>query len=311
MIKRQERQLKALEQKENDDKLRYHAVLPDEFVLAFEQRFVRKRSASGAMSPKIRSRGSAIWRAAKKMIVFIGLDPTDWLYHNDEIYDYFYFKRFSIRYIQKILRVGNLWGFFICKKIARPFLPISTPKGYEQQRLIDAFYQKTANVRKVSTPLFPDELNKKKHEVNPANFNWLYLSVWLGLRPLEVDSLHNSEMWNLETLGNGRKILRIYQTKIVALPPEDRWKPIPILFDEQVGAITILLYGDFKRPLAKTMRRHFGKEIDLYGGRKGFTDLMLSRGQLLENISIWMGHSTLSRTWRSYKIRRKFHLSTY
>jgi hypothetical protein len=37
-------------------------------------------------------------------------------------------------------------------------------------------------------------------------------------------------------------------------------------------------------------------DIDLYGGRKGFTDLMLSKGNTIENISIWMGHSTLDRT---------------
>jgi hypothetical protein len=29
-------------------------------------------------------------------------------------------------------------------------------------------------------------------------------------------------------------------------------------------------------------------------GRKGFTDLMLAKGHSLENISIWMGHSTLA-----------------
>jgi hypothetical protein len=51
--------------------------------------------------------------------------------------------------------------------------------------------------------------------------------------------------------------------------------------------------------------------IDLYEGRKGFSDLMLSRGQALENISIWMGHSPLDRTWRSFKQRRRFHLGGF
>lgn len=53
---------------------------------------------------------------------------------------------------------------------------------------------------------------------------------------------------------------------------------------------------------------HFCKGIDLYGGRKGFVDLMLSKGHALENISVWMRHSTLDRTWRSYKQRRKYHI---
>jgi len=68
---------------------------------------------------------------------------------------------------------------------------------------------------------------------------------------------------------------------------------------------------NFKRPLMKTIRSHFGDDIDLYGGRKGFSDLMLSKHQTLENISVWMGHSTLDRTWRSYKSRKKFHVNGF
>jgi hypothetical protein len=52
------------------------------------------------------------------------------------------------------------------------------------------------------------------------------------------------------------------------------------------------------------MRSYFPKDIDLYGGRKGFTDLMLSRGNRIENISIRMGQSTLDRTWRSISKNR-------
>ncbi len=78
----------------------------------------------------------------------------------------------------------------------------------------------------------------------------------------------------------------------------------------QLSAISlrIIQSGNFKRPIAKTMRQYFGYGTNLYGGRKGFSDLMLSKGQSLHNISIWMGHSSLERTWRSYKNRRQFHL---
>ena len=118
-------------------------------------------------------------------------------------------------------------------------------------------------------------------------------------------------MWKIECFNTGRKILWVFQTKIIALLPEDRWKPIPILFDEQQDALKILESGDFKRPLSKTMRLHFGVGIDPYGGRKGFTDLMLSKGHRIENISVWMGHSSMERTWRSYKGRTTFHLEGY
>jgi hypothetical protein len=75
-------------------------------------------------------------------------------------------------------------------------------------------------------------------------------------------------------------------------PYEDRWKPIPIIFEEQEFALRIVEGQNFKRPLAKTVRRYFGEGIDLYGGRKGFTDLMLSKDQVLENISV-CGWATL------------------
>jgi hypothetical protein len=67
----------------------------------------------------------------------------------------------------------------------------------------------------------------------------------------------------------------------------------------------------FRRPLTKTMRKHFGHGVTLYAGRKGFSDLMLSKNQSFENISVWMGHSSLQRTWKSYKQRRKFHVAGY
>jgi hypothetical protein len=112
-------------------------------------------------------------------------------------------------------------------------------------------------------------------------------------------------------LATGRKILWVLQTKIIALPPEDRWKPIPIVFDQQGFGLRIIDSGLFKRPLTNTVRKYFGSGTTLYGGRKGFSDLMLSKGQAFENISIWTGHSTLDRTWKSYKRRRKFHLNGF
>jgi hypothetical protein len=33
-----------------------------------------------------------------------------------------------------------------------------------------------------------------------------------------------------------------------------------------------------------------------------------AKGHALENISAWMGHSTLERTWKSYKQRKKYHI---
>jgi hypothetical protein len=310
LIKRQEEKIKAIADAECKRRNRVQAVLPTEFVEEFELRFIRACDRHQDSSQRIK-RATTIWRAAQHMVAGIGIEASDWFLFQHEIYDYFATKQYSVRYVHAILRFANLWGFYICKKLAKPFLPIPIPRGFERQRLISSYYEKANKVRRPSKPLDPAMLSRVVTRINRPNYNWLHLSVWFGLRPKEIDSLHDKKMWFVEVLGNGRAVLWVFQTKIIALPPEDRWKPIPILYPEQERALEILKKGNFKRPLTKTMRLHFGPGVDAYAGRKGFADLMLSRGQSFENISIWMWHSTISRTWRSYKNRGKFHLGDF
>lgn len=306
-IKRQEERIKKIAEAEYERKLQNQATLPSEFVLEFEQRFIRQRDSETKEGRRRKSRAMGIWKAAQQMIATIHVDPSEWLCYTPEIYDYFYERKFSIRYINSILKLANLWGYYICRKLARPFLAVPVPRGYERQRLLDAFYKKERKA-KPSKPLLPKMLESKKESISTRNYNWLFLSIWLGLRPKEIDNLQNKDTWRVETLYNGRKVLWVYQTKIVALPPEDRWKPIPILFQEQEIAIELIIKQHFHRPLSRTVTKNFGREFNLYGGRKGFSDLMLSMEQTIENISIWMGHSSIERTWRNYKNKAKFHL---
>ena len=311
MLKTQEERIKKMEEEQMRTQMKYNSVLPSEFVAEFEQRFIRNRDSLTEIGARKTTRAFVIWRAAQRMMVTVPADPSEWFYHTPKFYDYFYERKVSPRYISSILKIANLWGFFFSRKLVRPFLPIPPPRGFERQRLVDAFFEKTRGVSRASKPVSPADLNRIKNKLNRNNFNWVFLSVWFGLRPKEVDSLKEKEYRRIEILPNGRKILWIYQTKIIALPPEDRWKPIPILFQEQHFALKIIELGNFQRPLIKTMRRLFGPGVSLYGGRKGFSDLMLSKNQTFENISIWMGHSSLQRTWQSYKQRRKFHLVGY
>jgi hypothetical protein len=310
-LKRQEERIRKLELDRNQLNLRLAATIPPEFAAEFEMRFVRHRDSETETGKRITSRARVVWGATQRLVIALGIDPSEWFYVLPEIYDYFCQKQYSIRYTHAVLKMANLWGYYISRKLGRPFLAIPSPRGYERQRIIDAHYGSSRRVRRPSAPLCPTHLANSRERLNQANFNWLYLTVWLGLRPQEVDNLRDSTLWRIETLPNGREILWVFQTKIIALPPEDRWKPIPIIFEEQRFALRIIKSKLFQRPVLKTVHRHFGHGIDLYGGRKGFSDLMLSRGQALENISIWMGHSTLDRTWRSYKQRRRFHLGGF
>ena len=310
-LKRQEEQTRKIADAQAVTLKRYEATLPSAFVTEFESRFVRKRDSQTEQGLRAVSRASVIWRAAQRLIVSIGVEPSEWFYQTDQIYDYFFARKMSLRYLQSVLKFTNLWGFFICRKLARPFMPVSPPRGYERQRIIDAYLEKRGGVNRASKPIAPEDLEHVKEQLNQNNHNWLSLSVWFGLRPKEVDSLKTPEMWKIATEPNGLQILWVYQTKIIALPYQDRWKPIPILFPEQRNALSIIASQQFRRPLIKTMRKNFGEGVTLYAGRKGFVDLMLSKKQAFENISVWMGHSTLQRTWESYKNRRRFHLNDF
>ncbi len=307
-LKGQEERIKKIEEEEAQLTKRRDSVLPIQFVEEFEKRFIKNQDTQTLAGKRRRSRAHYVWSSTKKMIYALQIEPSEWFYYSKEVYDYFCQAQISLRHAFTILHFANLWGFFICRKLGKPFLPIQKPLGYERQRMINAFYEKEKRSRKAARGITPEELNSISGRINQENFNWLYISVWLGLRPQEVDNIKEKELMRVEEPLHGRKILWIFQTKIIALPPEDRWKPIPILFEEQEFALKILKNNNFKRPLCKTIKKYFGDDVDLYSGRKGFIDLMLSKGHTIENISVWMGHSTLERTWRSYKARGKFHL---
>ena len=158
-----------------------------------------------------------------------------------------------------------------------------------------------------SDPITPIQLKKAKTKLKTEHYNWLYLSVWLGLRPREVDQLKDERYVRLQPSLNGKIILWIYQTKLSAIAPQYRWKLIPIIFAKQEIALEIIRSGHFKRPRTKLVRKYFSQHTTLYGGRKGFADLMLAHQQDFIHINQWMGHSSIERTWRNYKSRQIVH----
>jgi integrase len=278
-----------------------NAVLPEPFISEFEERFVTGRGDRGSTKSLY-----CHWRSAQKLIRTLQIDPSSWFDSVYKIYDYFYEKCYSLSYIRKVIRYLNLWGFFISRKLGRAFLPVPNPRGYERNRILDAYHSSRRSKRVESDPITPAALIQNKRQLKVLNYNWLKISVWLGLRPMEVDQLADPTKYRLAKCGK-TEVLWIYQTKLVSIPPEKRWKPIPLIFPEQRAVLDIIKTQAFKRPLVKTVKHHFGNQTTLYGGRKGFTDLMLARGQRLEDISQWMGHSSIERTWRNYKDPRIVH----
>ncbi len=254
-----------------------------------------------------RDRIESHWRKARRIICALKIDPIDWYDQPRKFYDAFTKERMSPSYAQKVLRVINQWGKWHCRKYRRYFDPIPAPRGYEKERIADRYFDKEGAGDKESDPLTPELLEPHRVTLEPPLFNWEFISLWLGLRPHEVDSLHTRKNFRIET-HQGVTVIFVYQPKLKNIPKDKRWKYIPCLLPEQEEAIRLIASGVFRRPLVKTVKARFGEGVNLYGGRKGFEFLMDSKGYRLEDYSIWLGHQTIERTWRSYKDKQRIRL---
>lgn len=298
-LRRHEARRARIIERQRIEEVTQSAFLPEPLVKEFEETRLFGRFPNGA-----RDKTASYWRAARRVIAELKVEPKDWCFEAVRFYDYFRRKEFSPAYVQKLLRILNLWGSYVARKQEKPFDPIPAPRGVERVRLSDsAKKKKNKQGNKRSAPLTPSMLEAKRELLKAEHYAWLYLSVWCGLRPVEVDGLKQADTWRVEYEGK-TPVLYVYQSKLVALEEEERWKPIPLFLPEQKKVLK-LLEAPKKRPLAKTLRSHFGERVTTYGGRRGFTDLMLARGQSLEDISVWLGHTTIERTWRSYKNRQR------
>jgi hypothetical protein len=97
-------------------------------------------------------------------------------------------------------------------------------------------------------------------------------------------------------------VLVIYQSKLKNVPDvEDRWKKVPLIHSEQKNIMEIIESGKIDEPLSKTLQNRFGEGHTLYGGRKGFHELMVKR--LEENelyVVRWLGHRSLDMAMKHY-----------
>lgn len=299
-IKFQERQKNRIALRLATERTVQAALLPEDLVKRFEEKVLLKKLNRGDKAQLEKSRMESHWAAVRRMLATIQLEPSEWSDEPEAIYNYLEQIQASPSYAQKLLRVANHWGYFLAKETGKPFLPVAPPKGVTKERIADRFFEKDKS--RTSEPITPDELEAAKSKLLPEHYRWLYVAIWFGLRPGEVDSLSKPTSWR--TLQSGDyETLTVYQPKLTSLPRQKRWKLIPILFEEQRTALKYIQEGQLKRPLPKTVRKNVKDGANCYGPRKGFTDLMLSRGYTIESIAAWMGHTSIERTWRSYKNR--------
>lgn len=304
-LKRQERIRQEISLRlVKEDKIE-SAFLPEPFVQQFEHEVLFKRFGRGDHKIVERKKLTSHWRAVRRLIRKVNLSPSDWADQPETLYNYFREIKASPSYTQKLIRMMNLWGYFLSKKTAQPFLPLENPRGYEKEQIADAFYDKDHS-SKISEPITPQQLESAKSRLSLEHYNWLYISVWFGLRPNEIQQLAMPDTWKVEHTPD-IKILHVYQSKLRSVSRDRRWKVLPILYNEQESALKIIQSGQFKKPLAKTVRKWVNPKATTYGGRKGFTDLMLGFGQQFEHISLWLGHTSIETTWRKYKDKLRVH----
>ncbi len=297
-LKRQEEQRQKIHlrlETEHDERTVY---LPQIFVAGFERDWLAHQDSKANLPSH--------WRAAMRIIKTINLHPHEWCSDPDVLFREFARRQLSISYSEKLLRVLNEWGIYISRKTNKFFIPVRAPKGKKRERIADSYFD-SGKKRKKSAPLSPQELGSAKDKLHPLHHNWLLISVWFGLRPAEIDNLKKADTWSVKR-DDGVEVLWVYQPKLSAVPREERWKLIPILYDEQRGALERICSGEFQRPLTKTIEKNVKMGCGAYCGRKGFHALMSGKGHRFEDISAWLGHRSLDRTWLDYVQRLKVSL---
>jgi len=300
-LKRQQERRNNINARLESEKLNQSAYLPPKLVKEFEDTILFSRGDN----PKLQSH----WATARRILFELQIDPIDWAYRSKAFYDWFSKNEISLSYVQKLRRVLNDWGNFVTRKNGQRFDPIPAPKGNEKERIADKYFDANGGRNQDSDPLSPEELENKKNSIPIEVYNWLYLSVWFGLRPGEIDNISKGIHYDVTQVKN-IPILKIYQTKLKAISREKRWKLIPCNLPEQIIGLDIIKYRNIKRPGAKLLKNKFTKHTYLYSGRKNFVDLMLDKGYRLEDISSWLGHQSIERTWKTYQNRLKVRLGS-
>jgi hypothetical protein len=282
-----------------EEALVQHAFLPiaDQEAFEHDELFRRKQD------PKLRSH----WTAVKDLLCELKLEPQDYEYNRTRFYDVFEAKKYSISYVQKLIPIINAWGRYQARKYRLAFLPLPHPQKRERQRIEDAYFTKNPAGRAPSA-FTPKMLQAAGSHFPPAQYNWLYLSVWFGLRPEEIDNIGRGLHHEVKRVGDVT-VLSVYQTKLTAIGRDDRWKLIPVTCPEQELGIKIIKGRDLRRPLTRKLVEIFGPRVGLRSGRKNFTDMMLDKGHPLEDISAWLGHSSIARTWKHYRNRQKLRFT--
>ena len=273
------------------------SFIPQDYAAEFVTRI-----KANASTPTNEKKALYHWNFVQELIKDVRLEPQDYFDNAIAIYKYFQTKRISPSYADKITIMLNKWGRFVARKQAIFFEPLPYASGPSRQRIQSAYRTSKLYRGGGSEALTPEILASIWDGLpSPEQANFLFVTVWFGLRPEEAEALI-SKRHSYRIDGD---TLWIYQSKLIGLDEPLRWKPIKIRFKEQRQALEMIKAGSLEKPRNKVLKNLTGRRITLYGGRKGFVDLMLRRSIPLETIAVEMGHRSIQRTWTSYKDKQR------
>jgi hypothetical protein len=67
-----------------------------------------------------RNKTESHWRAAKRVIISLKIEPSDWAYKKEAFFDYFSSNKWSLSYVQKVISVLNKWGLYLQRNYRTP-----------------------------------------------------------------------------------------------------------------------------------------------------------------------------------------------
>lgn len=258
----------------------------------------------------------------QEMIKSLFILPHEYKDSYGYIVDYFKTKKISVSYSKNLINIMNRWGYFISRQQGKYYEPITRLKGTTKSAIKNIQKTKTDPVRRPSLPMTELLLAKVKRKVDKSDqkqlawLNFIIVIFYFGLRPKELMAVVEKPMVENH---NGIPVLVVDQTKLTSISnEEDRIKKIPVICEQQMKALGLIKSGNILRPhpswvdqLCKDPKITYGPTEDygLYTGRKGFTDLMLTLGQSLEDISGWLGHHSIDMTWKVYKTKNTINFN--
>lgn len=299
-IKEKKARFSVIEKAEHDELIK-SAYLPEALVSQFEKKLENDSFATNY----IKSKTPYHWKTTMRVIAEIELNPSEW---NDN-------KRTILKKIEgyapstvaKLISLMNTYGVFYSKKMGQFYENITMPRGNEVGRISDKYLDKTGGKTKEAKGINLEsmELLKITNELSEEEINWCIIALGFGLRPSEVDSISNRDT---SLLILTKKTVKIYQSKLVSLPRDMRYKEVLITHPFQKEAFSLIKSDKvLTKPSIYKIRKALGEKYGLYSFRKGYTDIMLDLGEDLSRISADLGHSSIDRTWKNYRKRITKH----